>query len=323
MDDAPQSRTRLSGPFLGELGRCWREMPDKPLAAVLLAAWVALFHFFGNSTLGYTPTHSLFGWMEYAYRMSADDAHGRLIPWVVLGICWWKRDVLLAVPKAPWWPGVGLLAAALALHFVGYVVQQARISIVAFFLGVYALTGIAWGPRWLKASFFPFCLLAFCVPLGTMTETITFPLRMIATQITAVLSRVGLGIDVIQDGTRIFDPNGAYQYEVAAACSGIRSLTVTLALAVIYAFVYFQTWWRRALIIAAAAPVAVAANVMRLTSIILAAETFGAAAGNYVHQSAWMSLMPYIPALLGIVVLGWWMREARPQSLPSRLPTPP
>src|SRR2546426_200125 len=41
---------------------CWRRMPDKSIFFVLLAAWFALFHFLGNSTLGYVKTPSLFGW---------------------------------------------------------------------------------------------------------------------------------------------------------------------------------------------------------------------------------------------------------------------
>ena len=34
------------------------------------------------------------------------------------------------------------------------------------FAGVYGLMGLAWGREWLRDSFFPFCLFAFCVPLG-------------------------------------------------------------------------------------------------------------------------------------------------------------
>lgn len=314
-----QTGPRALARFRTEWAACWRAMPNKTLFFTLLAAWVALFHFFGNSTLGYKATPSLFGWMEYAYSMKADDEHGRLVPFVVLGLLWWKRQELLAVSKTLWWPGLVLFAGSLLIHLFGYMIQQTRISIVGFFLGVYALTGLVWGWRWLRASFFPFCLFAFCVPLGTLTETITFPLRLLATHITSVFSHTALGIDVVQDGTRIFDPNGAYQYEVAAACSGLRSLTVTVAMALIYAFVYFQSPWRRLVIISAAFPVAVAANVIRLTSIILAAETFGKAAGNYMHESSVMSLMPYVPALLGILLLGHWLRENKDPAPPSGL----
>jgi exosortase len=240
---------------------------------------------------------------------------------IVAGLFWWKRALFLELPKRVWWPAAGLLVLALGLHVVGYMVQQARISLLAFFLGVYALTGWVWGPRWLRASFFPFLLFGLCMPLGNQAEYITFPLRLLATQITGVLSDVALGIHVIQDGTRLFDASGTYQYEVAAACSGIRSLTATLALAICYGFVNFRTAWRKWVMMLSAFPLAVAANVFRLSMIIIAAEAFGQHAGNYVHESGWFSLAPYIPAIVGIIVLGHWLREDKSTS-PAAPATP-
>ncbi len=38
---------------------CWQGLPNKGLFLVLLAAWLALFQFLGNSTLGYISTPSL------------------------------------------------------------------------------------------------------------------------------------------------------------------------------------------------------------------------------------------------------------------------
>ncbi len=306
--------------FREELLRCWRAMPGKALFFALLAAWVALFHFLGNSTLGYKNTSSLFGWMEYAYSMSQDDAHGRLIPFVVLALLWWKRAELLAAPKRNWWPAITMLFVAILIHIVGYMVQQARISIVALFVGLYALLGMVWGPRFLLVTFFPIFLFGFCLPVGTLAETITFPLRLVATNITAMFSHGALGINVIQDGTRIFDANGTYQYEIAAACSGIRSLTATFAIAIIYAFVMFKTGWRRLVMTAAAVPLAVAANVLRLTTIIVAAEAFGQKAGNFVHENSWLSLMPYVPAIGGILLIGHWLRENKRPRVPNRQP---
>src|SRR5260370_28051632 len=235
--------------FRLELERCWRQLPDKLLFSELLAAWVLFFQFWGNCTLGYARTPSLFGWLEYMYRGSVDDEHGRLIPLVVLFLFWWKRKELLAVPKRRWWPASGLLLLAVALQMLGFMVQQTQISAAAFFVGLYALTGLTWGPQWLRASFFPFFLFVFCVPMANLADGISFPLRLLATRITSVVCHVGLGINVLQDGTRLFDPNGAYQYEVAAAWSGIRSLLATFALATIYAFVMLNIPWRRLLVV--------------------------------------------------------------------------
>jgi exosortase len=308
---APEVKTCLSE-FRQEFASCWERLPWKGVFFGLLGAWLLLFHFLGNSTLGYVETSSLFGWLHYAYESSVDDQHGYLIPLVVLGLMWWKREALLAVEKRPWWPALLLLLLALLLHAAGYVVQQTRVSVAAFFLGVYALMGLVWGPRWLQASFFPFFLFAFCIPIATLSEPITFPLRLFATKITDFVSRGVLGIHVICDGTRIFDPNGSYKYEVAAACSGIRSLTATFALSVIYAFVALSGIWKRLLLVAAAFPLAVLANVLRLSMIIVAAEAFGGqSAGNYVHENAVLSMIPYLPALGGIFFLGHWLRDDR------------
>src|SRR5437016_4070625 len=141
--DVP-SANRGSAGFRSDFEAFWRGIPDKGLFFGLLAAWLALFHFLGNSTFGYTRTGSLFGWLKYSYTITPDDQHGFLIPLVVLGLLWWKREQLLAVPKRQWWPAILLLGFALLLHVIGYMVQQTRVSVIAFFVGLYALMGITW-----------------------------------------------------------------------------------------------------------------------------------------------------------------------------------
>ena len=312
----------------------WQTMPRKTMFLVLLGGWVALFHFCGNAAVAYVRTPSLFGWwwtvstggLEGAARnplkiFDSEDAFAFVAPFVVLGLFWWRRADFLSLPKRTWWPALGLFVLALAMHLVGYMVQQARVSLLAFFVGVYALTGLTWGPRWLRASFFPFLLFGFCLPLASQADYVTFPLRLLATKITTAFSQVALGINVKQVGTHILDSAGSYQYEVAAACSGIRSLSAIQALAIVYGFLTFKTAWRRWVMIVSALPLAVAANVFRLTIIIIAAEAFGREAGNGVHESAWFSLVPYLPAIAGIIWLGHWLREDKqPKIADERFP---
>ena len=289
--------------LLEEVQSFWSKLPDKGLLGLLLLLWILLFHILGNSTLGYIASPSLFEWMNYAYENREDDEHGFYIPFVVLFLIFWRSKELEGVDKRVWWPALFLLGASALLHVIGFQVQQTRISIVAFYTGVYALTGVIWGPRWLKASFFPFILFAFCVPLGNKSVIVTHPLRELATTITAAVAQGPLGIDVIRNGTSIFDPTGKFSYEVAAACSGLRSLTAITALAIIFAFLWFKSWWKRGIMIAAAVPLAVGSNVFRLCSIIIAAEAFGQDAGNFVHDNGVMSFVPYLLAFAGLFVL--------------------
>lgn len=314
MDSAPNQNTAASPDrfqiLAAELSAAWRQLPDKALFFGLLAVWLALFQFLGSSTFGYIDTASLYRWMLNAYTSKAsEDSHGLLIPVVVLVLFYFKRKELLAQPLAPWWPSLVIVAGALALHAVGYLVQQQRLSIIALFTGIYGLMGLVWGWRFLRASFFPFFLFGFCVPLGTQAEPVSFPLRLIVTKVVAFLSQAFLGIEVIRDGTQLKDPTGKYAYEVAAACSGLRSLIATIAIAVIYGFTTFKEWWKRGLMLASAFPLAVIGNVMRMMIIVLAAEWGGQATGAEAHESPLWSLVPYVPALFGLALLGRWLED--------------
>jgi exosortase len=317
---APEPEPNASGlaAFRADVTAFWNAMPLKAVFGSLIVVWLLLFQFLGNSTFGYIDTPSLFQWMQYSYNSMEDDRHGKYIPWVVLGLFWWKRRELLEVPKAPWWPALALVALALALHVVGFVVQQARLSIVGFFTGLYGLMGLVWGREWLRASFFPYCLVVFCLPLGTLGESITFPLRVIVTKISVAVSHVVLGIDVVRDGSRIFNPQGTFQYDVAPACSGIRSLIALLALTTIYGFVTFHTWWKQLLMVALAFPLAVVGNVARITGVIITGETFGQEAGMKFHDGA--GFLTFVVAIAGVLAAGHWLREDRAESTQEQDP---
>ena len=295
--------------FRREFPIVWKNIPYKGVFVSLLVGWVLLFEFFGNSTFGYVQTHSLFMWMFWLYEVSPDDEHGLFIPLLVLALLWWKRKDFTGLRAQPWLPGLALVAAALLLHIIGFLAQQVRISIAAFYFGIYALIGAVWGVSALRRTFFPMCLFAFALPLGTLAETITFPLRLFATAVTGGIANSILGIGVITQGTLIYDSSGAFQYEVAAACGGLRSLTAIMALCTIFGFMNFNRMRNRLILIAAGIPLAILANMSRLLGLIVISEAFGKDIGMKAHDSTWFSLLPYVPAIIGVVLLGHWLRE--------------
>jgi exosortase len=295
--------------------KAWEQLPNKQFFFVLLAAWLGLFHFFGNSILGYVHTKSLFTLMYNGFNSAGpvnDSSYCDFIPFLVLGLFWWKRTELLAQPKIMWWPGLVLLVFAMGLHLCGYVLLQPRFSVVALFAGIYGLMGLAWGREWLKKSFFPFFLFIFLLPSESLIEPITFPLRLFVSTLVKWVANYVLGIDVMRTGTELFDPSGTYQYDVAAACSGIRSLVAISLLATIYGFMTFRSTWIRLLMMALAVPFAVLGNLVRMLLIIVAAAMGGQEWGNYVHEGGpfgIISLLPYLPAIIGLLWIGRWIEK--------------
>jgi exosortase len=241
--------------------------------------------------------------------VSGDDADGNIIPFLVIGLFWWKRRELLALPLKIWLPALLIVGLGLVLHIMGYVAQEPRLSIVALFAGIYGLMGLAWGPAWLRNSFFPFFLFIFSVPLGTISEPITFPLRLFVSTLVEWIAHGILGIGVMRMGTQLFDPLGTYQYDVAAACSGIRSLMAIFLFATVCGFVMFRSPWKRLFMMALAVPLAILGNLLRMLLIIVAAVMGGQEWGNYVHESTLISLVPYLPAFLGLLFVGRWLEE--------------
>jgi exosortase len=319
------SNTGVLAAFETEFRALWASLPNKGLLFSLLALWFALFHFMGNSTLGYGATASIFNWLYVAYSAGGRDFAGSedsfrfAVPAVVALLLWLRRKEIMALKLDPWWPALGLVVFGLVVHVVGFIVQQSRVSVVGLVAGFYGLTGLVWGYSWMRVSFLPFSIFAFAIPLGSLADPITFRLRLLVTQLVETICHYTLAIDVVREGTALKDPTGRYQYEVAAACSGVRSLVATFAFAVVLAFASLRGVWRRLLMMVASFPLAILGNLIRMMSIVIAAEIWGQEAGSYVHEGGPLgifSLMPYIPAFIGLLMLERYLDDRPPAQRP-------
>lgn len=313
MDPNPKTQVDPLSWSVEEFNQYWKSLPDKGMFFALLAAWAAVFHFWGNCQYNFTDAPSLFQWMWGAWSAEAlDSSQGKIIPLVVLVLLWVKREQLSKAVTGVWWPALVPLTAAALLHLCAYLVQQPRFSIIALFVGIYSMVGLVWGWRVLRASFFPYVLFVFCMPLGTFVERLTFSLRLMATVITGFISNAILGIPVERNGTQLIDLHGGFNYDVGAACSGIRSLSGLLAISTIVAMLSFRSYWRRGAMIFTAIPLAIFCNILRLMAVIISAQAWGQGAGNFVHE--WFGYVTYAVAIAGTVLVARCLREKKSQS---------
>jgi exosortase len=295
--------------FWAELREYWARVPEKWLFLALLAGWCVLFQFVGISSFNFGTTKpSLFEWLYNAWDTPAMDCeHGKLIPLAVAILFWIKRRDLAASITGVWWPGLIAVGLALLIHILGFLAQQPRVSMIALFLGLYGMIGLVWGWRTMWASTFPMVLFAFCLPLGNFAQIVTLPLRMVSVKLTWMVCHGVLDIDVLQRGTVLSDPSGKYDYDVAAACSGIRSFVALLAVTTIFAMLSLRSVWRRALMLLTTVPLVIICNVLRLTVVVLIGRAYGQAEGSWVHD--WFGYVTYLVAIVALLGVAHWLKE--------------
>lgn len=303
-----------------------------PLGVVLPAivcgvAGLLLFHFFGNSTRGYIDTASLFHWWVSQWLNPASEAeHG----WLILGLAawlWWRNlhppasaAVLGNESTAPTMrSAVAAMLGGLLLHAAGFAAQQARVSIVALLLFAWGVVALAGGRRCADAARFPLAFLVFAIPINVL-DSVGFWLRMWVIEASTALAH-GAGIGVLRSGTQIVAPDGRYHYDVAAACSGVRSLTALVALSLLVGYLNFRSWPRRTLIVLLCLPLVYLGNVARITAIIFAAQIGGPKWGDRVHEI--MGFGVFVIVLGGVLAAVALLQRRWPEGeRPARADTP-
>ena len=263
---------------------------------------VALLHGWGNPVRGYIDTASLFHWwFSQLLNPASESEHG----WLILGLGGWLlwRNVRAARGNTgdggAVWPAAGALAGGLALHVVGFVAQQTRISIVGFLLILWGILRLGGGRRWGRAAAFPLAFLVFAIPVNVL-ESVGFWLRVWVVDASSAIAR-GAGIAVLRNGTQLLAPDGSYNYDVAAACSGVRSLTALAALSLLAGYLSFRGAGRRMIVFIACLPLVYLGNVARIVVIVFAAQAGGPRWGDVAHE-----VMGYgVFAIVLGGVLGW------------------
>ncbi len=294
-------------------GETWRP------ALVCALAGGAVFQFFGNASFGYIKSASLFWWWGYQWvNPESETEHGLIILALSAWLLW--RNLRENRSDGSYeshrtdaeshWPALAAMAAALALHVVGFAAQQARISVVALLLFTWGVLRLGGGRRWGAAAMFPLGFLVLAIPFNAL-DSAGFWLRLWVIKASAGLAHAA-GIGVLQNGTQLLAPDGRYSYDVAAACSGVRSLMALLALSLLLGYLNFQSWWRRGTLVLLCFPLIYLGNVARISAIVFAGQWGGQAWGEHVHGV--MGFGVFVIVLGGELIAARLMERVWPES---------
>lgn len=262
-------------------------------------------------------------------------SHGLLIPFVIGYIVWTQREHFKAESARPGMIlGGSLVILGLLMLFAGTAGAELfmqRISLVPMLAGIVIYF---WGYRLLKLLLVPFALLVLAIPIPTIVfNKVAFPLQLFASRC-AVWAMSFWGIPVLRQGNVIeLLPRGARQtrkLEVVEACSGIRSLMTLLTLAVVFAYFTYPrptdgngdnggrfawlksyAWWRSAIIVASAVPIAIFTNAMRVSGTGILSHYYGTeVADGFFHSFSGWAI--YVVAFLMLFAVGWLVDRFRP-----------
>ena len=144
------------------------------------------------------------------------------------------------------------------------------------------------------------------IPLpAVMFDRIAVELQMIASALGERMMQT-LNVAVVRDGNVL--RLATVSLEVNEACSGIRSLMTLLAVTALMAYLFEPRWPRRLVIAAAALPIAVGLNGIRIAATGLAALRFGpSAASGGVHEATGFAV--FVAAVAGVCALHAAMRR--------------
>ncbi len=193
-------------------------------------------------------------------------AHGALIIPFTLYMIWLRRDRLVNLYPAKWWPGLILLCMAMLSWLLGSVVDVQVLQQLSLLGMVWSLIVIFLGDKVVRRIAYPLAFLFFAIPVGEGL----IPYLMDFTAYFTVSALKISGFPVLWEGMSFSIPSGNFQ--VATACSGVRYLFASLTLGSLFAYINYQSPWRRIVFILFSIILPIIANGLRAYGIVLIAH---------------------------------------------------
>ena len=260
---------------------------------------------------------------DLAERWSYDAqySHGFLVPAFAAAILWLKRPATIALGK-PALIGLGLLVASLLPRWFTGRMDLVSADAVCLLLSLAGATLATGGWRLFRWLWPGILFLGFMIPLPfALEESVAIPLRSLATNVSTYVLQT-FGYPAIAEGNIIHIEE--VKLGVIDACSGLGMLMTFFALATALAAVLPGPIVDRCVLVASAVPIAVFANVLRITLTGMAYSSFGwQEYQTLIHDTLGWLMMPLALGLL-------WMEFKFSQRLflpvevdPLRIPLTP
>ena len=229
-------------------------------------------------------------------------SHGFLVPVFALVVLWHRGDLL---KKATWQPallGLPILLAGVAIRLFAIRRDLEPLDAFALLPTLFGVVLFVGGKSVLRWSWPALAFLAFMIPLPFFIDVaLAHPLRRLATSMSTYALQT-FGYPAIAEGNIILIDQ--VKLGVVEACSGLGMLMTFIALATALALVSRAPLLDRTLLVVSAAPIALIANVVRITATGMAYHGLGSAnVQTAMHDLSGWLMMPLALLLLWLELL--------------------
>jgi exosortase len=201
-----------------------------------------------------------FGSLAHDWWNSPEAGHGLLLAPVALWMAW--KSGVREGSRANKPLGIVLLLLAVLLRCAAGLAAELFIMRGSIVLAMAGLTVFHYGIRQLLHWWLPFTLAVLAVPLPELiTQALALPLQFRASKMGAALLQMR-NVPVLLTGNVIRIPG--HELFVTEACSGLRSLTALISLAVLMGALLLRSVPMRLLLVLLAVPIAVVINGVRV-----------------------------------------------------------
>lgn len=241
---------------------------------------------------------STFAWLVYNWLNNSYYSHGFLVPLISGFFLWRRRDALWPDKREPSNLGLVVLGISLVTYLIGQFWQAYHLSAFSLVLLLIGLSIYFLGIKPTRHISFPLFFLLLMIPLPLINQLSPTLESFTATVSTAAVRL--LGIAATNLGSQIELQNSSFV--VGAACSGLNSVVALATLVVIFIYILEGSLLAKAILLMMAVPIAIVANVVRVSSLLVIAHRFGAEAGmRYFHDYSSLVLFLLAFALLVLV----------------------
>lgn len=244
-----------------------------------------------------------FIWLANAWLTDPYYSHGFLVLIIsgfIAGINVHKHKKESEFKPEPFKHGIYIFAFGLLLYVIGFIKLFPFLLAISFLFTLSGLILYFYGKPLMRSLLFPISFLIFAIPLPfVFLEKIASFLQLLSASYSASIIEL-LGIPVERIGAEIHLQNAAFT--IGAPCSGMNTLISLLALATIFIYILKCPLYKKAILLCAAIPIAIFANILRVTSILLVANHYGAeAAMKFFHNFS--SPLLFIAAFMFLILI--------------------